>query len=103
MLFVIKDIASHSLHQDVNNNILKIYIHKDKGEFFAKTVKLKYPRQRKSVVADNTGIDYKEIHKINPNLHYLFDELDQLRQRNQIEIELKNKILDDLNYLKGKN
>ncbi|VFS67195.1 Protein of uncharacterised function (DUF3461) [Raoultella planticola] len=35
-----------------NNDILKIYFQKDKGEFFAKSVKFKYPRQRKTVVAE---------------------------------------------------
>ncbi|MCX2959658.1 MAG: DUF3461 family protein, partial [Serratia symbiotica] len=78
-----------------NNDILKIYFHKDKGEFFAKSVKFKYPRQRKTVVADNAGLGYKEIHEINPNLRYVIDELDQLCQRDQIEMELKRKILDD--------
>ncbi len=37
-----------------NNDILKIYFHKDKGEFFAKSVKFKYPRQRKKKVDAKT-------------------------------------------------
>ena len=32
---------------EANNDILKIYFQKDKGEFFAKSVKFKYPRQLK--------------------------------------------------------
>ncbi|NQF19262.1 DUF3461 family protein, partial [Enterobacter hormaechei] len=44
------EIDRYSLRQEANNDILKIYFHKDKGEFFAKSVKFKYPRQRKTVV-----------------------------------------------------
>ncbi len=46
------EIDRYSLRQEANNDILKIYFQKDKGEFFAKSVKFKYPRQRKTVVAD---------------------------------------------------
>ncbi|EKN3445556.1 DUF3461 family protein, partial [Yersinia enterocolitica] len=72
-----------------------------KGEFFAKSVKFKYPRQRKTVVADNAGHGYKEINEINPNLRYVIDELDQLCKRDQIEVDLKRKILDDLRHLES--
>lgn len=50
-----EDVDRYSLRQEANNDILKIYFRKDKGEFFAKSVKFKYPRQRKTVVADNAG------------------------------------------------
>ncbi len=46
------EIDRYSLRQEANNDILKIYFQKDKGEFFAKSVKFKYPRQRQTVVAD---------------------------------------------------
>ena len=49
------EIDRYSLRQEANNDILKIYFQKDKGEFFAKSVKFKYPRQRKTVVADGVG------------------------------------------------
>lgn len=42
------EIDRYSLRQEANNDILKIYFQKDKGEFFAKSVKFKYPRQRKN-------------------------------------------------------
>ncbi|VTR39682.1 Protein of uncharacterised function (DUF3461) [Serratia fonticola] len=50
-------------------------------------------------MADNAGQGYKEIHEINPNLRYVIDELDQLCQRDQVEVDLKRKILDDLQHL----
>ncbi len=42
------EIDRYSLRQEANNDILKIYFQKDKGEFFAKSVKFKYPRQRQN-------------------------------------------------------
>ncbi|MFC0141986.1 DUF3461 family protein [Erwinia mallotivora] len=95
------DIDRYSLRQEANNDILKIYFRKDKGEFFAKSVKFKYPRQRKTVVADNVSQGYKEIQEISPNLRYVIDELDQICQRDQAEVDLKRKILDDLRHLES--
>jgi hypothetical protein len=93
------DIDRYSLRQEANNDILKIYFHRDKGEFFAKSVKFKYPRQRKTVVSDNASEGYREINEISPNLRYVIDELDQICQRDQTEVDLKKKILDDLRHL----
>nr|WP_024965680.1 DUF3461 family protein [Pantoea sp. IMH] len=95
------DIDRYSLRQEANNDILKIYFRKDKGEFFAKSVKFKYPRQRKTVVADNIGQGYKEIQEISPNLRYVIDELDQICQRDRVEVDLKRKILEDLRHLES--
>ncbi|MCD3082602.1 DUF3461 family protein [Salmonella enterica subsp. enterica serovar Enteritidis] len=91
-----EEIDRYSLRQEANNDILKIYFQKDRGEFFAKSVKFKYPRQRKTVVADGIGQGYKEVQEISPNLRYVIDELDQICQR-----DLKRKILDDLRHLES--
>ncbi|MCV9879171.1 DUF3461 family protein [Brenneria izbisi] len=95
------DIDRYSLRQEASNDILKIYFHKDKGEFFAKSVKFKYPRQRKTIMADNSGQGYKEINEISPNLRYVIDELDQICRHEQVEVDLKRKILDDLRHLES--
>ncbi|KGD70498.1 hypothetical protein HA49_18845 [Tatumella morbirosei] len=94
-----EEVDRYSLRQEANNDILKIYFRKDKGEFFAKSVKFKYPRQRKTVVSDQTGQGFKEVQEISPNLRYVIDELDQLCQQEQAEVDLKIKILDDLRHL----
>ncbi|AUX73573.1 DUF3461 family protein [Erwinia pyrifoliae] len=96
-----EDIDRYSLRQEASHDILKIYFRKDKGEFFAKSVKFKYPRQRKTVVADNTSQGYKEVQEISPNLRYVIDELDQICQQDRIEVDLKRKILDDLHHLQS--
>ncbi|WP_445495043.1 DUF3461 family protein [Photorhabdus sp. SF281] len=94
-----EEIDRYSLRQEANNDILKIYFRKDKGEFFAKSVKFKYPRQRKTVASDNPEQGYKEINEINTNLRYVIEELDQICKRDQAEVDLKHKILDDLRHL----
>lgn len=96
-----EEIDRYSLRQEANNDILKIYFRKDRGEFFAKSVKFKYPRQRKTVVSDDVSQGYKEIHEISPGLRYVIDELDQICQRDQVEVDLKRKILDDLRHLES--
>ena len=62
------DIDRYSLRQEANNDILKIYFRKDKGEFFAKSVKFKYPRQRKTVVADHATQGYNADSGLFPEL-----------------------------------
>ena len=71
------EIDRYSLRQEANNDILKIYFQKDKGQ------------------------GYKEVQEISPNLRYIIDELDQICQRDRTEIDLKRKILDDLRHLES--
>ena len=96
-----EDIDRYSLRQEANNDILKIYFRKDKGEFFAKSVKFKYPRQRKTVVAEHNGQGFREIQEISPNLRYVIAELDQICQRARGEVDLERQLLDDLRHLES--
>lgn len=93
-------IDRYSLRQEAGNDILKIYFRKEKGEFFAKSVKFKFPRQRKTLTADPNGANYKEVYEISPNLRNIVDELDSICQQDRADIDLKNKILADLHHLK---
>lgn len=96
------EIDRYSLRQEANNDILKIYFHKDKGEFFAKSVKFKYPRQRKTIATEGDGKQgFREIQEISPNLRYVIDELDQICKQDRLEVDLKRKILDDLRHLES--
>lgn len=96
-----QDIDRYSLRQEANNDILKIYFRKDRGEFFAKSAKFKYPRQRKTIITSGFDHGYREVQEISPNLRYVIDELDQLCRRERGEIDLKNKILEDLRHLEN--
>lgn len=94
-------VDSYTLRQETNHDILKIYFKKQKGEFFAKSVKFKYPRQRKTILVDSGTHQYKDVTEINANLKYVVDELDSLTQgvHVQADQDLKKKILRDLRHL----
>ncbi|KLV11724.1 MULTISPECIES: DUF3461 family protein [Photobacterium] len=92
-------IERYSLRQEAANDILKIYFTKQKGELFAKSVKFKFPRQRKSVVVNSGNREYKEITEINRTLTFIIDELDRITNKKHTEIDIKKKILGDLRHL----
>ncbi len=93
-------IERYSLRQEAQKDVLKIYFKKQKGEFFAKSVKFKYPRQKKSVLVDSGSHQYKEITEINRNLTLIIDELNKItRPETPQEIDVKQKVLSDLRHL----
>ncbi len=93
-------IERYSLRQEAQKDVLKIYFKKQKGELFAKSVKFKYPRQKKSVLVDSGSHQYKEITEINRNLTLVIDELNKItRPETPQEIDVKQKILKDLRHL----
>ncbi|MCE1704702.1 DUF3461 family protein, partial [Enterobacter hormaechei] len=55
--------------------------------------------QLKTISDDHSSQGYKEIKEINTNLRYVIEELDQICKHDQIEVDLKHKILDDLRHL----
>ncbi|MGL5707901.1 MAG: DUF3461 family protein, partial [Aeromonas sp.] len=91
-------VDSYTLRQEANHDILKIYFKKQKGEFFAKSVKFKYPRQRKTMLVNSGTHEYKDVTEINANLKYVVDELDSLTQGVHLHADpdIKQKILRDL-------
>jgi hypothetical protein len=92
-------IDEYSLRQEINFDILKIYFKKEKGDFFAKSVKFKYPRQHKTVMVDSGTQKFKQVTEINPDLRYVIEELDAITQRSQKDGDVKAKILADLRHL----
>lgn len=93
-------IDRYSLRQEAGNDILKIYFQKEKGEFFAKSVKLKFPRQRKRILNEQDGSSsFKDVFEISPNLRVIIDELDNICQQDKTDLDLKRKILSDLRHL----
>ena len=95
-----KQIERYSLRQEAHKDVLKIYFHKQKGEFFAKSVKFKYPRQVKNVLVDSGSHKYKEVTEINRNLTLVIDELNKItKPAKTTEVDVKEKILSDLRHL----
>ncbi len=97
-----KQIESYTVRQEAYKDVLKIYFIRQKGELFAKSVKFKYPRQKKSIRDDIGGHhnQYREVTEINRNLTLVIDELNQITQPQQMtELDLKEKVLSDLHHL----
>lgn len=92
-------IDRYSLRQEAEEDILKIYLKKTKGSFFAKSLKFKFPRTIKTVRSGEIPGHYRDIQEINPNLTYLIEELDKLVTQEHIEMNAKTKILSDLRHL----
>lgn len=95
-------IDRYSLRQEASNDILKIYFHKQKGELFAKSVKFKYPRMKRTIrIHEGQKEELKLIDEIHPILNQIIEELDILCMREQQEVDLKRKILHDLRHLEN--
>lgn len=93
-------IETYRLKQEGDIDVLKIYFEKEKGEFLAKSIKLKYPRQRKRILSQDCGESaFKPIYEINPELRSIVDELDKISAQEHKEIDIKKKILSDLQHL----
>ncbi|CAG8998501.1 MAG: hypothetical protein CENE_00452 [Candidatus Celerinatantimonas neptuna] len=92
-------IERYTLRQEVNNDILKIYFQKNKGDFFAKSIKLKFPRQQKKVLVNGGTNEYKNVTEISPELRYIVADLDQLVNKELHEQDVKRKILLELRHL----
>ncbi|WP_261815775.1 DUF3461 family protein [Vibrio gallicus] len=93
-------IERYSVRQEAHKDVLKIYFRKQKGELFAKSVKFKYPRQKKNVLVDGGSHQYREISEINRNLTLVIDELNLITKPAQIQtLDPKQKILSDLRHL----
>lgn len=95
----IEDIARierYNIRREGDKDILKIYFCKDKKALFAKSVKFKYPCQRKIY-----GIGDQEL-VMNPKLQLVESELQEIfgtRHDTVSERDLKKKILSDLRHL----
>lgn len=93
-------IARYSLRQEAQVDVLKVYFHKQKGELFAKSLKFKYPRQRKNLRVNEHAGQYKETTEVSPNLTQVMSELNQITKPQKLEeTDIKHKILTDLRHL----
>jgi len=96
-----ENIEKFTLRQEADNDILKIYFHKASREFLAKSLKFKFPRQRKKVAGDHGSKGFRNVSEINSTLRYVIKELDDLTVHVKEEKEMKMQILDDLRHLES--
>ncbi len=95
-----QQIERYSLRLEAQVDVLKIYFHKQKGELFAKSVKFKFPRQRKNIMIEHGQGRYKETTQVSPALTQIVDELNQITKLAVSDnLDVKQKILKDLRHL----
>lgn len=92
-------IEKYALRHEEDHDVLKIYYRKDKGEFFARSEKFKFPRERKRITVDSGSSKIEDYFEISPKLTAVVDELDGLFERVTVPVDLKKKILKDLRHL----
>ena len=67
---------------------------------FAKSVKFKYPRQRKNIRVNSNSSEYKETTEVSPSLTKVMTELNQITKPKEMDNkDIKHKILTDLRHL----
>jgi hypothetical protein len=93
------NIEKYTLRTEGRFDILKIYYKRDKGEMFARSEKLKYPRQLKRIKVDSGTQKYADTTEISPTLRYVVEELDVIAKREVKDVDLRKKILGDLKHL----
>jgi hypothetical protein len=92
-------IERYTLRQEGDEDILKIYFKRKKGELFAHSMKFRHGRAKKMVQVDSGTHKYKEVSEISPTMQKLAGELDQLVKREESVADFKRRILGDIDHL----
>ncbi|WP_275098863.1 DUF3461 family protein [Sedimenticola hydrogenitrophicus] len=92
-------IERYTLRQEGDEDILKIYFKRKKGELFAHSMKFRHGRAKKMVQVDSGTHKYKEVSEISPTMQKLASELDQLVNREEGVADFKRRILGDIDHL----
>lgn len=95
----VDNIEKYTLRQEGDNDVLKVYYKKAPNEFFARSTKYKYPREKKRITIDSGTNRSEDIWEINPIVSSVVDELDRITHREVIVVDTKKKILKDLRHL----
>jgi len=96
-----ENIDKYTLRQEGDNDILKIYFRKASRQFLAKSLKFKFPRQRKKISNDSGIKGFRNVSEINTTLRYVLRELDTLTKHVKEEKEIKVQVLEDLKHLES--
>jgi len=95
----IEHIEKYTLRQEGDEDILKIYFKRLKGELFAHSTKFRHGRAKKMVLIDSGKHEYKEVSEISPTMQKLTLELDKIVKHEEGVIEFKERILADVDHL----
>jgi len=94
-----EDIERYSLRSESNQDVLKIYHAKKRGELFQRSEKFKFPRRTRMVRSDLNPSEYKEISEVSSVLTHVLTELDEITNHVHDEKTVKEQILSDLRHL----
>lgn len=92
-------IERYTLRQEGDEDILKIYFKRKKGDLFAHSTKFRHGRAKKMVQVDSGTQKYKEVSEISPTMLKLARELDQLVHHEESIADFKKRILGDIDHL----
>lgn len=90
-------IESYAIRSEANQDILKVYYKKDKGDLFHRSEKFKFPREQKTF--KNESGHYEDTKEISSTLYKAMGELDKLVVTEKKEKDIKKKIIGDLRHL----
>ncbi|MCB1761204.1 MAG: DUF3461 family protein [Gammaproteobacteria bacterium] len=92
-------IERYTLRQEGDEDILKIYFKRRRGELFAHSVKFRQGRSTKVIPVDSGRGQYKEVSEISPLMLKASEELERIVRRDENIVEAKQRILQDIDHL----
>ncbi len=95
----IENIEKYTLRQEGDEDILKIYFKRRKGELFPHSMKFRHGRSVKMVQVDSGSHQYKEVSEISPTILKAAAELDQIVSHELTLQDQKQRILSDIEHL----
>jgi len=92
-------IERYILRQEGDEDILKIYFKRKRGDLFAHSHKFRHGRSRKVVPVNSGRGQYKEVSEISPTMLEAARELDQIVKREKSVRDYKKRVLNDIDHL----
>ncbi|MFP8965336.1 DUF3461 family protein [Pokkaliibacter sp. CJK22405] len=95
----VTDIERYTLRLEGDDDVLKIYFKKDKGDWFSRSKKFKFKRFQKTVRVNEGNQHYREVTEMSPYLLKAVEELDRLVARDQQKMSEKERLMAELEHL----
>ncbi len=92
-------IEKYTLRQEGDEDILKIYFRRKRGDFFAHCTKFRFGRSKKAVRVNSGSNGCREVSEVSPIIGRLTAELDQIVNREESIADFKRRILSDIEHL----
>ncbi|MCP3660907.1 MAG: DUF3461 family protein [Gammaproteobacteria bacterium] len=93
------EIEKYTMRQEGDEDILKVYFKRKKGEFFSHSMKFRHGRSKKMVLVDGGSHEYKEVSEISPVMQKAAEELDRIVDQENTIADAKKRILSDIDHL----